>query len=126
MAKIERPLNPGVMRHLIDIQTKTVVRDEHGGYSGSTWETSVTVWASIEPMGSDEMGSADIQDEYIQAKQAQAGNTLRVRIWHSPEVSNITPNSYRIMFGSREFEIKHVRNPFEEGELIEMIVREKL
>lgn len=112
-----RPLDLGAMRHSVLIQQKTVVRDPHGGYSASTWATVSTVFASIEPLSG---------NEYVQHNQLQAGATHRIRIWYSSDVSSIAVKDWKIVFGSREFDIKSLVNPREENEMIEIMAREKL
>lgn len=77
------------------LQSVTTVADALGGRT-STWATTTSVWASLDPLGG---------REAIQAQALQSTLSHRVRIRYRTDV---TPQQ-RLVYGARTFEILTVR-----------------
>ena len=89
-------MRAGRLRHRITIQSVGSTLDDYGDLSNS-WTTLATVWASIKPVSGTE---ENIASELT----GIATHTIAIRYR-----SGITSQN-RIVFGSRTFEIHHVKN----------------
>lgn len=65
------PLNPGALRHLIELKAPALVPDGAGGFSDSDPTTFATVWAEIKPLKA---------NERIQAMQTTADISHQITI----------------------------------------------
>ena len=93
-------MRAGTLRHRVTLQKPTVVDDGQGGKT-TTWTTGqvTDVPAAIEPL----MGR-----EAIEASKVQGTMSHRITIRYSSAVSGLTP-TWRVVFGSRTFEIHAVK-----------------
>lgn len=92
-------MEAGKLRHRVYLQSKSATRDSYGA-EVVTWVTEKTVWAAIEPL---------FGREYFLAHQTQADVDYRIRIRY---YDGLRPD-WRILFGTRIFEIKSVINMVE-------------
>lgn len=101
----------GQARHKITLQGLGArVDDGHGGGSISFTDV-ISLWASIEPLTGDEI---------LRAGQMDVKMTHRVRHHYYPGVRP----SWRVVYGSRVFDIKHVNDPEERHRELELICEE--
>ena len=105
-------MNSGKLRHRITIQSKGVARDSFGA-EVITWLTEKTVWASVDPI---------FGREYFLAHQVQADVTHSIRIRY---YEGLRPD-WRILFGSRIFDIKSIINLEERGREMVLMARENV
>jgi SPP1 family predicted phage head-tail adaptor len=103
-------MRAGRLRHQITIQQSTPAQNAKGEPIDS-WGTFATVWASIEPIGGGERFAAD---------QVIADATHRVTIRYT---AGVEPKM-RVLFGSRVFDIREVRNLEERNRTMELTCRE--
>jgi SPP1 family predicted phage head-tail adaptor len=98
----------GTMRHRIALQNSTPSGDSRGG-SSLSWATADTVWAEVKPLsGSEALRGMEMQDRITHRI------TIRFR-------DDITINAKsRVLWGSRIFNIRSVRNIDERGKYIVM------
>jgi len=89
-------MEAGKLRNQVDLQRVAVTVDSHGDQV-KTWATLATVWASIEPLSG---------REFMQASQVMSDITVRIKIRGRSDIA-LTPKD-RVLFGSREFDIRHV------------------
>jgi SPP1 family predicted phage head-tail adaptor len=99
-------MKSGKLRHRITIQSKVVSRDTFGAET-ITWRTEKTVWASIEPISG---------KEYFLAQQVQSEVTHVIKIRYYEGLRT----DWRMLFGSRIFDVKSVINFQEQN--VEMIL----
>lgn len=86
----------GKMRHRVALQSATNTTDAGGGLA-QVWETITHIYASIEPKnGSESYRQGQIQDKTTHEI------TMRYR-------ANIS-TKYRIKYGTRLFNINHIKN----------------
>ena len=86
---------PGRMVHRVAFQSHGSTQDA-AGQESRTWATQTTVWAAISPMkGSDRFSSAT-------GEQPEISHRIDVRAMTSLRP---IPNDWRILFGSRVFDI---------------------
>lgn len=104
------PVNAGVLRHRVEIQTVARSDTASGGVT-EVWSTALTVWASIE--------SLSAYEQYTYG-QRWPEVTHKVTMRYQP---NITPNK-RMKFGTRIFDIQGVTNKDQRNELLTVIVKE--
>jgi len=102
-------MQSGKLKHRITIQSKGVARDSFGS-EVVTWITEKTVWASIEPIAG---------REFFLAHQMQANVDHRIRIRYYDGIRV----DWRILFGTRIFDIKSIINLQEQNN--EMILMAK-
>ena len=95
----------GELRHKVTVQKPITVSD--AGYESVSYTDVATVWASIAPLKG---------REFWTAKQIASTVTHRVIIRYRSDVSA----NYRILFGSRVFDIETVRNIDERGRWLVM------
>lgn len=95
-------LAAGDLRHRISIQSRgTPTPDGEGGFT-DVWESVDTVWSKVRPM---------------RAKQVNEYRSINVHATHLIEVRGEVDvqESYRLVFGSRTFEVLTVEDEKEEG-----------
>ncbi len=93
---------PGLKRHRVDIQEYILTQNLEGG-SIRTWSTVATWWAEIQPKRGLEKDQAD---------QVKSVRTHRIYMrYFTPGISE----EYRVLYGSRIFQIVAVINPGERG-----------
>lgn len=103
-------MNAGILRHKISFQSRTVSRDSFGAETVA-WRTEKTVWASIEPISG---------REYFLAQQVQSEITHIIKIRYYSGVRT----DWRVIFGSRIFDIKSVINLKERNNQMALMCRE--
>ena len=96
----------GKMRHQVEIQRPVNTTDTGGG-SARTWATVSTRWANIKPVSGVET--------YRQG-QVQEALTHEIMIRHTSDIGT----NYRVKYGTRVFNIKHLRNIDERNRFIIM------
>ena len=100
----------GMLRHQVALQKPTNTTDAGGGATKS-YTTLATLWASIKPVsGSEKYRQGQVQET------ATHQITVRFR-------SDIGTN-YRIVYESRNFNIKHIRNIDERDRYLLLICNE--
>lgn len=102
----------GDLCHRISLQTASRTSDGGGG-STVSWTTSVTVWASIEP--------ANGREPYI-ANQLNGQVSHKITIRYRSGVTT----GYRVLFGTRTFDVQAVLNKDERNELMTLYCLEVL
>lgn len=100
------------LRHRVKLQSKSVVQDSYGQET-ITWTDEAQIWASIEPISG---------REYFLAKQVQAETTHRIRIRYYSGVRA----DWRVLYGTRVFNIESVINPEEANKEIILMCREAI
>lgn len=103
-------MNIGTLRHKISFQSRTISRDTFGAET-VTWRTEKTVWASVEPISG---------REYFLAQQVQSEVTHVIKIRYYDGVRT----DWRVIFGSRIFDIKSVINLKERNNQMALMCRE--
>ena len=89
-------MQAGRLDQRITIKQKVATQDTFGGET-VTWSDVCTVWAQVQPMSG---------REYLQGKQLQEEQTVRIRIRHR---AGIVP-AMRAHLGSRVFDVIDVQN----------------
>lgn len=89
-------MQAGRLDQRITIKQKVATQDTFGGET-VTWSDVCTVWAQVQPITG---------REYLQGKQLQEEQTVRIRIRHR---TGIAP-AMRAHLGSRVFDILDVQN----------------
>jgi len=84
------------MRHRIWVQVKQETSDGEGGYT-TAWQNYREIWAEVLPI------TAKQRMEYL-SMDVEATHLIRCRGLID------VPETYRIMFGTREFEVLTVEN----------------
>lgn len=100
----------GRLRHRVTIQEETDTEDEQGGYT-SAWSTLCKLWAQIEPLTA---------SEQFYRGGLQAGVTHRVTLRYRDDIG---PTN-RVVFNSRTFNIRGVRNIDERNTDLELLCEE--
>lgn len=109
-----KPHSIGRRRFRISIQSSTDSTNSVGEPVESfSTVSNGTVWASIEPISG---------REYQAVQQIAAETTHKVTIRY---LSGITPK-YRVLYGSRVFDILAVRDVEERGRVTELLCRERV
>lgn len=94
-------MDPGRLDKRITIQSRSSSLDAYG-QQVNTWSTVLECWANIRPMG----GSERLQ---ALAMESQLSHTVAIR--YNPLVMPpTTADAYRVLYGSRLFNIVAVRN----------------
>jgi SPP1 family predicted phage head-tail adaptor len=86
----------GELDRRVSVQARTVTRDENTGAEVETWATVAQLWASVrdQVMGARETESLQV---------ASLGQQTRIRLrWTSTDIS---PETHRILYGSRLLQI---------------------
>ena len=86
----------GMLRHQVSLQSPTNTTDTGGG-AVKTWTTLAKLWANIKPVSGSE--------KYRQG-QVQETATHHVTIRYRSDIGT----NYRLVYESRNFNIKHIRN----------------
>jgi SPP1 family predicted phage head-tail adaptor len=106
-------LNPGQLRHRLDVESFTETRDSFG-QPITTWAVLHDgVKAFVEPLAGREL---------FQARQLHADVTHRITMRY---VAGITPK-HRISCGEREFDILSILNLAERNLILEILVKERV
>ena len=111
-------IKAGQLRHKIEIQAQSETRDAGGGMT-LVWTKianssgDANEWASIEPLSGSEL---------IRGMQLQSPVTHRITIRYRKDLSYLT--QYKVVHGSRIFNIKALRNLGERNRYIEMLAEE--
>ena len=112
-----RPTNPGELRQQIQLQQPpTTGQDSFGALpatNDSDWTTVATVWAKISTMTGREL---------YQAQRIAAEASHKVIIRYYPGVSD----SWRVLFGTRKFDINAVLNLDERNAEMHLLCKESL
>lgn len=91
----------GQAKHRIDIQSNVLTSDDYGGADGA-WTSLGKFWAMIEPLSGREVFASE---------QLQSRVTHKMTIRYQSSFANTKDFSkYRIVFNSRYFNIRYVRN----------------
>ena len=104
-------MNIGKLRHRIEIQSYTTVRE--GGQNVKTWSTRETLWAWVRPMSGREKMNA-------QQVAAEITHKILIRYYDSLAPTN------RIKFGGRYFDINFIADYDEKNEFMEIMCTEKI
>lgn len=104
-------MQAGKLRHRLALQAPTTTLDAYGE-AIKVWGTVATVWGSVEPLR---------MQEYFEAQQTQAKATHRIDVRYVPGVSP----DYRVVLGTRVFEVTAVLNPQERNERLQLLAVEK-
>lgn len=96
----------GEMKHRITIETPTRSTDGIGGFT-STWATFASAWASITPVAARE-------DFHASRLEHRVTHKIMIRY-----VASVTSNM-RVVFGSRTFQIKGIKNLEERNRFLEL------
>ncbi len=100
----------GGMRARVALQEEQRAPDGGGGYA-LAWATVATVWAEVAPLRG---------RETVQATALSGSGLYRLRLRAGIDV---TP-ALRVLWGSRIFNIRHVRNVDARDRLVEIIAEE--
>jgi len=104
-------MKAGDLRHLVTIQTKTLVADSFSAAASASWSTYTTAWAAIWPLKSAErMESMKLEHEV----------THKIRIRYQDGITA----KMRIKNGSRYFDIISIINPDERNIYLEILATE--
>lgn len=106
-------MQAGRLNRRVELQYMTVVQSNTGEET-ETWATVDTVWAAIEPMRG---------REYFEGYQTRSEVTTRITIRHR---RNVTPEKWRVKYGSRVYEIISVIDPKEAHVSVELMCKEGL
>lgn len=104
-------MRSGELRHRVTVQKVTTLVDRFGDPK-PTYSPLATVWASVEPLTAREV---------LQAGEAAADVTHRVRLRYMPGVSSMG----RVVFGDRTFEVTSVINPEERNRELVLLCQEE-
>lgn len=110
-------MKAGTLRHTVSIQQRSATIDALGDVSDS-WVTLITARAEVRPLSARELFAA-------QATQSQVSHQVTVR--YRPELA--APKAaatYRVLFGSRVFDVHGVMNIDERNREIRMMCSEGL
>jgi len=105
-------MNPGKLRHQIEIQSYTTAADA-AGQKIRTWSTDTTVWAWVRPMSGREV---------MNAAQPVGEITHKVTIRYDDSIAVTN----RIKFSERYFDINYIANYDERNEFMEIMCKEKV
>lgn len=101
-------MKAGRLRHLVDIQQKSVTRNTFGE-EVVTWATFADdIWASVEPIRG---------QEFVALRQQGSELTTRIRCRY---VSGVTP-SMIVRFNGEEYAISEVISPMERDRELELL-----
>ena len=108
-------MNPGELRHPIDVQTNTPTRDRTGGEVAS-WATTSTIWASVQTLTGRKLELA---------RQIHAEATIEIRTRLCSTGTGAFDVSNRLKFGERIFEPVYIVNEHERNIMLLIQCREK-
>lgn len=103
----------GKLKHRVELQSQTQTTDTQGISIKGSWSTQRTVWARIEPFS---------QREYMDDRKVTTEATHRITVRWQPSISLTT--EWRILYGSRYFQIESVINIDERDEIWVLLVKE--
>lgn len=103
-------MRAGTLRHRVEIQSPTNTTEADGTFS-SSWTTETTRWASVDPVSGDELSRSN---------QKVGELTHQVTMRHVDTL----PSSYRLLWGSRVFNIVTSRNLNERDRTTLLLCRE--
>ena len=109
-------MNPGDLRHRVEIQTNTPSLDPNGGEVPS-WATTSTVWASVQTLTGRKL-------EIARQIDAEASVEVKMRYCGSGGSANVTVLN-RLLFGTRELEPFLVVNENERNIMLQILCKEK-
>jgi SPP1 family predicted phage head-tail adaptor len=107
-------MNPGELRHRIEVQTNTPTKDSHGG-EVAHWATTSTIWAAVETLTGRKLELA---------RQIHAETTVQVRSRLCSDGSGGFDISNRLLFGIRVFEPLVVINEHERNIMARTMCKE--
>ena len=110
-------MQAGRLRHSVTIQQRTATIDAVGDVSDS-WTTLITARAEIRPLSARELFAA-------QATQSEVTHQVTVR-YRSELAAPKTAATYRVLFGSRVFNIHGAMNIDERNREVRMMCSEGL
>ena len=102
----------GPMRHQLKLQVEAQTADGGGGYA-LAWTTAATVWGSVKPVGG---------REHIQTDQLADVVSHRIIIRYCTDIT--FTGKYRILWGTRAFNVKRVVNIDERNKYFELFAEE--
>ncbi len=105
-------MRAGRIRHRVTIQSESQTADGAGGY-GLAWTDLATTWAAVEPLNG---------RERLQADQVQDETTHQITMRYRSDVVPI--GKYRVLFGTRTFNVTSVINPDERNISLTLLVEE--
>lgn len=105
-------INPGLLRHRIEIQVSVDTQDSFGTPIPAWEALYANVAALVEPLSGNEL---------FEARQLHAEVTHRIIM--RGRFDGITPK-HRVLFGSRVFDILSVLNLEERNLIVELMVKE--
>ena len=97
-------MRAGELRHRVEIQSKSVTRNDLGE-EVITWNTVATVWAAVVPV----FGSEAVDNS---AREATATHQVRIR-----RRTDVTP-VMRVVYGAKEFDVQHVADDNKPGLMV--------
>ena len=103
-------MNAGLFKHRITIQALTVTKDEEGQQIQS-WTDYATAKAYINGLSG---------KEYWEALAQQAENTVVFTVRFAQKINAITPQDHKIIFGGKEYDIKHIDNVQYKNEFVKI------
>lgn len=106
-------MNPGKLRHRIDIYGKVEYTNELNEKDHS-YEKLKTIWAEIIPQ------TGKLQKQQADTILSNTTHKIRVRYIAGKD---ITQDMY-IMFRGKRFDIKYILNPYFKNEILEIFVEE--
>jgi SPP1 family predicted phage head-tail adaptor len=109
-------MNPGDLRHRIEIQTNTPTRDPNQGEVAS-WATTSTVWASVQTLTGKKL-------EIARQIDAEATVEVRMRYCGSGGSANVTVDN-QLLFGARVLEPFLIVNEHERNIMLLVQCKEK-
>lgn len=110
-------MNPGDLRHRVEIQVNTPGVDANGGEVAS-WATSTTVWASVQTLTGGKL-------EIARQIDAQASVEVKMRYCGSGGSANVQVFTNRLLFGTRILEPILVVNENERNIMLQVLCKEK-
>lgn len=103
-------MRAGRLRHRVTFQERALIANGYGEEE-EIWSDVSDRWVSIMPAKADEIAAAG-------TVQAQVSHTIRLRYW-----SAVT-HQFRVVYGSRTFNIDSVRNIGERDRELELLCLE--
>ena len=110
-------MNPGDLRHRIEVQTYTPVIDPHGGQNG-TWATTSTIWGSVQTLTGRKL-------ELARQIDIEASVEIITRYCGTGETAAIT-HANRLVYNDRDFEIITIVNENERNIMNRIICKEQI
>lgn len=105
-------MNAGRLRRRVTLQSPSVTRDSFGD-EVITWVDVLTTWASIRP---------------LTGREVEIGKALRGDVTHDVKLrynANAYPGpTWRVVYGSRLLEVKHVINVDERNREVALVCNE--